>query len=171
MQTIMPSRERFCVYAAPNVSGPAGFAMAETVALRSGMPREARANGRRHFGKTKYPFFFEHIQCPVRRRRWSGCNSSLRGRAKCAAGDRSALSPAWRAAAQFSVPTKNPCSGKKNSLFFGGTGNRLQAVECFVIGSRNGPKRPGNVRHFLTFPVNFPVLREFAARDTGMAGR
>jgi len=69
MQTIMPSRERFCVYAAPNVSGPAGFAMAETVALRSGMPREARANGRRHFGKTKYPFFFEHNQCAARRRR------------------------------------------------------------------------------------------------------
>jgi hypothetical protein len=66
MQAAMPLRERFCVYAAPNVIGPAGFAMAETAALRSGMPRKARANGRRHFGKTKYPFFFEHIQCPAR---------------------------------------------------------------------------------------------------------
>jgi hypothetical protein len=137
MQTIMPSRERFCVYAAPNVSGPAGFAMAETVALRSGMPREARANGRRHFGKTKYPFFFEHIQCPARSAmdagiaagRWSGCNSSLRGRAKCAAGDRVRLIARLARRGAILCSDENPCSGKKNSLFFGGTGNRLQAVE------------------------------------------
>jgi hypothetical protein len=78
------------------------------------------------------------------------------------------VSPACRAAARGSVPAKNPCSGKKNSLF-----SEEQGIECKLLNPLGDPlpKRPNAaaiVRHFLTFPVKFPVLREFAARDAGI---
>src|SRR5258705_8639201 len=83
MQAAMLLRERFCVHAVLNVIGPAGFAMAETAALRSGMPREARANGAAILAKRNAPFSSSTINAlhaGVAAGRWSGCNIPLRGR-------------------------------------------------------------------------------------------
>ncbi len=80
----MPLRERFCVYAVPNVIGPAGFAIAETAALRSGMPRKARANGAAILAKRNTPFSSSTVNAlhaGVAAGRWSGCNIPLLERA------------------------------------------------------------------------------------------
>jgi len=62
-------RERFCVYAVPNVIGPAGFAIAETAALRVRNATQSPRQRPPPFWQTKCPFFFEHNQCAARRRR------------------------------------------------------------------------------------------------------
>jgi hypothetical protein len=113
MQTAMPLRERFCVYAVPNVIGPAGFAMAETAALRSGMARKACANGAAILAKRNTPFSSSTINAlhaGVAAGRWNGCNSPFRGAAPMRG--RRHVRPIARLARRGAIL----CSGEKSLL-------------------------------------------------------
>src|SRR5215471_19089702 len=140
-----------------------GSTFAATATLRSEMPGNARPSGRRHFGKTKCPFYWckiNDLHIGVDAGRAGGHHSPPPGAAHL---PRRTASNARAPSDDFLFGQKILCSRNQNSLFPDGTGKWLQAIE---FAWRPAPKTAPQGPH----RTKFPKIRCYFPSSQGMRG-